>query len=72
MFILQTRILMQMGEHIELNSEDLKMQRRNTSIDRAQKVDEKNGLIWLWSLKCDSMFSLDDSKNLATVWVKDL
>ena len=58
------------GDPIELNSVDLEMQKWNISTDRAQKVDEKNGVICLitkftlWSLKgqnCSSfVFSVDD------------
>ena len=38
---------MQSGNLMELNFEDLEIQKWNISTDRAQKVDEKNGVICL-------------------------
>ena len=46
------------------NFEDLEMQKSNTPTDRAQRVDGKNGVIYLvtclllelWSLKCQRWF----------------
>ena len=36
-----------MGDPMKRNSEGLEMQKWNTSMDRAQKVDERNGFICL-------------------------
>ena len=38
---------MQNGDPMKLNSEGLEMQKLNISTDRAQRVDEKNGIIGL-------------------------
>ena len=38
---------MQSGNLMELNFEDLEIQKWNIPTDRAQKVDEKNGVICL-------------------------
>ena len=35
------------GDHIELNSKGLEMQKWNRAKDRAQRVDDKNGVISL-------------------------
>ena len=39
--------VMQKGDPMELNFESLEMQKWNIPTDRAQKVDEKNGVIYL-------------------------
>ena len=39
---------MQKGDPMELNSEGLEMQKLNIPMDRAQRVDEKNG-VYLFS-----------------------
>ena len=55
--------------------EVLRMQRWDKPTDKAQRVDEKMGLIW-WLLKCITwlffVFSVDDTKKLVTVWTKHL
>ena len=57
----------------ELNFEVLEMQKWNMSTDRAQRVDEKNGVICVqyqqWLIFC---ISADDSKKSVTVWSKCL
>ena len=60
---------------MELNFEGPEMQKWNLPIHTAQRVDEKNGVIWLammftygvlWSLKCQKwyifVFSMVDSE----------
>ena len=74
---------MQRGDPMELNFEGLEMQKSNIRTDRAQRVDEKNGVIFLvitfaprvMGIKMSRMahflcFSADDSKKLVTVWAE--
>ena len=44
MYILQTRTW---RDHMEFNSKSLEMHERIMSTDRAQRADEKNGVIYL-------------------------
>ena len=73
---------MQREDPIDLNFELLEMQKWNISTDKAQRADEKNGIISLvivftprtelWSLKYQNglffVFFADDSKKLVTDW----
>ena len=68
---------------MELNFEDLEMQKWNIPTDIPQRVHEKNGVICLiimftsgandhWNVANGSffVFSADDRKKLVAVWVK--
>ena len=72
---------MQRGDHIKLNFEILEMQKWNIPTDKAQRVDEKNGVICFTRrvivIRMSKMapffvFSADDGKKSVTVWAKYL
>ena len=71
-----------MGDPKDLDFEGLEMQKRNIAIDRAQTIDEKNGVICLvvmytprvmvikMSKMTHFLFSVDDNKKSVTVCAK--
>ena len=66
-----------MGDPMELNFEDLQMQKWNIGVDGAQKTNKRNMgisliIMFIMLMAHVFVFSADDSKKLVKVWAKYL